>query len=127
VEGELIMAMSRKWVNEINREIRNGETERRHNSLLADKKKELDSHSIKIEMVVCVLWECLSEMGVTQEELNSKIREIEERGWTINPPSYYRLCPKCGKKVFDYTERAFEGTCMYCGQTVNMYPGDIEE
>ena len=118
---------SRRWVNQINREIRNGEIERRHNSQLADKQRELDSHSVKVGMVASVLWECLTEMGVTQEELERKMKEIEERGWSINPPSYYRLCPGCGKKVFDYTEKAFEGTCMYCGQIVNMYPGDIND
>ena len=121
------MAIQRGWYHKVRREINKSDTERRHSSMLSDKQRELDSHSIKIEMVACVLWECLTEMGVTEEDLDRKIKEIEERGWTINPPSYYRLCPKCGKKVFDYTERAFEGTCMYCGQTVNMYPGDIEE
>lgn len=120
------MALSRRWVHQVSREIFNDQTDRRHNSVLSDKQRELDSHSTKIEMVVCVLWECLSEIGVTREELDNKIKEIEERGWAINPPSYYRLCPKCGRKVFDYTEKVFEATCMYCGQNVNMYPGDID-
>ncbi len=121
------MAIQRGWYHKVRREINKSDTERRHSSMLSDKQRELDSHSIKIEMVACVLWECLTEMGVTEEDLDRKIKEIEERGWTINPPSYYRLCPKCGKKVFDYTSRAFEATCMYCGQTVNMYPGDIND
>ena len=120
------MALSRRWVNSIRREINSRDTDRRHNSLLSNKQRELDSYGVKVEMVAGVLWECLSELGVTQEDLERKMKEIEERGWSINPPSYYRVCPKCGKKVFDYTANAFEGTCMYCGQIVNMYPGDIE-
>ena len=103
------------------------ELERDHNSKLADKERELESKNMKIEFMVRTLWSCLTEMGATREDLERKLKEIEDRGWTINPTPYYRICPKCGKKVFDYTDKAFEATCMYCGQTVNMYPGDIEE
>ncbi len=120
------MTTSRRWAHQVNRDINKRDTERRHSNMLADKQKELDNHTAKVEMVARVLWECLSELGVTREELDCKMKEIEERGWSINPPSYYRPCPKCGRKVFDYTAKAFEGNCMYCGQTVNMYPGDID-
>ena len=118
------MAMSRRWVHQYNKEIDRSWTERRHNSILSDKQNDLDSYSVKVEMVASVLWECLSEMGVTQEELDLKMKEIMDRGWTINPPALYKLCPKCGRKVYDYSEKEFEATCAYCGQTVNIYPGD---
>ncbi len=118
------MAMSRRWAHQVNRALDKASTERRHNSILSDKEQEFDSHRIKVEMAALVLWECLSEMGVTREELNLKMKEIRERGWTITPPSFYQICPKCGKKVFDYTEKSFEATCVYCGQTINIYPGD---
>lgn len=101
--------------------------DRGHNSKLSDLDRELTLHRSKVEYTVRVLWECLTELGVTREDFERKMKEIEERGWTINPTPYYRMCPKCGKKVFDYTDKAFEATCMYCGQIVNMYPGDIEE
>ena len=101
--------------------------EREHNSRLSDKEREIQSHRTKVELTVRVLWECLQETGVTREDLERKIRQIEERGWAINPDAYYRICPKCGKRVFDYTAKAFEATCMYCGQKVPMYPGEIIE
>lgn len=101
--------------------------ERDHNSRLADKEREVTSHAKKVELMVRTLWECLQEMGVTREDLDRKIQDIEARGWAVNPSPYYRICPKCGKKVFDYTAKAFEATCMYCGLLVPMYPGDIEE
>lgn len=103
------------------------QTARDHNAKLADKEREVEGHAKKIELMVRTLWDCLSEMGVTREELDNKIREIEERGWTVNPNPYFRICPKCGKKVFDYTDKAFEATRMYCGQIVPMHPGDTEE
>ena len=101
--------------------------ERDLNSRLADKEREILSHSRKIELMVRILWECLQESGVTREDLDRKMKEIEARGWTVNPTPYYQICPKCGKKVFDYTAKVFEATCMYCGQIVPMHPGDIEE
>lgn len=124
------MSLYHRWRRE-RREIRRqndkDERERRHNAVLSEKERELESHRAKIEISAGVIWECLSEMGVTSEDLEVKMKEIEDRGWAINPPSYYRLCPKCGKKVFDYTANVFEGTCIYCGHVVNMYPGDLAE
>ena len=101
--------------------------DRSQNSALADKEAELRAHRLKVEYMIRVLWECLMEMGVTRDEVDRKMHEIEERGWTINPSGYYRPCPNCGKKVHDYTEKVFEATCVYCGTVVPMYPGDIEE
>ncbi|MBO4473901.1 MAG: hypothetical protein J5750_03200 [Clostridiales bacterium] len=101
--------------------------DRSQNSVLADKEDELRAHRLKIEYMIRVLWECLMEMGVTREDVDRKMQEIEERGWTINPSGYYRMCPDCGKKVFDYTSRVFEATCVYCGTVVPMYPGDIDQ
>ena len=98
--------------------------DRMKNSALADKEAALDIQRRKIEYMVRVLWECMAEMGVTRDEIDRKMQEIEERGWTINPDGYYRLCPKCGRKVYDYTEKTFDATCMYCGLAVPMYPGD---
>lgn len=118
------MAISRRWARRINREIDKDWTERQHNSTLYDKGNDLDSYMVKVEMVASVLWECLSEMGITREELDLKMKEIKERGWTITPPSFYQICSRCGRKVFDYSEKRFEATCLYCGQTMNIYPGD---
>ncbi|MBR5976050.1 MAG: hypothetical protein IK020_12855 [Clostridiales bacterium] len=101
--------------------------DRTQNSILADKEDELKTHRQKIVYMIRVLWECLMEMGVTREDVDRKMQEIEERGWTINPSGYYRMCPDCGKKVFDYTSRVFEATCVYCGTVVPMYPGDIDQ
>ena len=112
---------------QIRKMMEEAQTARDHNSKLADKEREIEGHKKKIEFMVRTLWDCLSEMGVTREELDNKIREIEKRRWTINPNPYFQICPKCGKKVFDYTDKAFEATCMYCGQTVPMHPGDTEE
>lgn len=94
---------------------------------ISDKERANAQLRIKVELMVRVLWECLMEMGVTREEIDRKMDEISARGWTVNPSAYYRMCPKCGKKVFDYTAQVFEATCMYCGTKVPMYPGDIEE
>ena len=116
------MAFSRRWAHQVNREIDKASTERRHDSMLSDKEQDLNSYRIKVEMAALVLWECLSEMGVTREELELKMKEIRDRGWTITPPSFYQLCPKCGRKVFDYSEKRFEAACVYCGQTINIYP-----
>ena len=121
------MALSRRWAHQVSRDIDKEWTKRHQSSKLSDKQNDLDSYKVKVEMVAMVLWECLSEMGVTREELDLKMNEIRNRGWTINPPSLYKMCPKCGKKVFDYSEQDFEATCVYCGQVVNIYPGESNE
>lgn len=121
------MALSRRWAHQVSRDIDKEWTKRHQSSKLSDKQNDLDSYKVKVEMVAMVLWECLSEMGVTREELDLKMNEIQNRGWTINPPSLYKMCPKCGKKVFDYSEQDFEATCVYCGQVINIYPGESNE
>ena len=121
------MALSRRWAHQVSREIDNSWTERLQSSKLSDKQNDLDSYKVKVEMVALVLWECLSEMGVTREELDLKMQEIRDRGWTVTPSSLYKICPKCGKKVYDYSDKEFEATCAYCGQIVNIYPGDTNE
>ena len=32
-----------------------------------------------------------------------------------------------GKKIIENTRTPFEGTCLYCGKTVTIYPGDSIE
>ena len=120
-------SMNRDIYHKISRMNEADAKDRAQNSALADKEVALQSHRLRIEYMVRVLWECLMEMGVTREEIDRKMQEIESRGWTINPSGYYRMCPNCGKKVFDYTSRVFEASCVYCGTNVPMYPGDIEE
>ena len=119
--------VNRRYAHAVLRDIYNNQSERDHKSKLSDKEGTLDSHTVKVEMVAEVLLECLTEIGVTKEEIELKVKEIMDRGWTINPSSYYQLCPNCGKKVFDYTAKEFEATCMYCGQIVHMYPGGLNE
>jgi DNA-directed RNA polymerase subunit RPC12/RpoP len=116
-----------RYANEVMRLVREDAQIRRHDGILSDKERTIDNHRTKIEITARVLYECLMKMGVTREEIERKMQEIEERGWTVNPPGHYRICPECGKKVFDYTDATFEGTCMYCGKRVYMYPGDITE
>ena len=119
------MSSSRKFERHIRNEMYKSDTLQRHSSNLADKEAKLDSFRDKVDMTSRALLECLYEMGITREELELKIKEIRERGWTVNPPSLYKLCPKCGKKIFDYSDREFEATCMYCGTVVGVYPGDV--
>lgn len=107
--------------------IAEGQRARNLSSLYSDQERALDQHRLKVELMVRTLWECLMEIGVTREDVERKMDEISKRGWAINPNGYYRICPQCGKKVFDYTEQAFEAACLYCGTTVPMYPGDMEE
>ena len=67
------MALSRRWAHQVSREIDKSWTERLQSSKLSDKQNDLDSYKVKVEMVALVLWECLSEMGVTREELDLKM------------------------------------------------------
>ena len=122
-----MLSMNRNVYHATQRRIDADAKDREHNSVLTDKEDALNFHRLKIEYMLHVLWECLMEMGVTREEVDRKMQEIEERGWTINPGGFYRKCPKCNMKVFDYTAKTFDATCMYCGTAVPMYPGDFEE
>lgn len=121
------MAGYKRVTHDVRKIVHERATIRRHDSMITDKKREVDAKRTKVKIMTLTLLELMPELGITREDIESKMKEIEERGWAINPPSYYRICPKCGKKVFDYTEKAFEATCMYCGQIVPMYPGDTIE
>ncbi|SMC68381.1 hypothetical protein SAMN06296952_2211 [Oscillospiraceae bacterium] len=121
------MAHNQRIAHEVSRFMNERSTVRRHDSVISDKEREVDSKRLKVEIMALTLMELMPELGITREDMERKMKEIEERGWAINPPSHFCLCPKCGKKVFDYTEKAFEATCMYCGQNVPMYPGDTIE
>ena len=46
------------------------------------------------------------------------IQELVERAKTV---------PLSGKKVIENIKTPFEGTCLYCGNQVIIYPGDSLE
>ena len=68
--------VNRRYAHAVLRDIYNNQSERDHKSKLSDKEGTLDSHTVKVEMVAEVLLECLTEMGVTKEEIELKIKEI---------------------------------------------------
>ncbi len=84
-------------------------------------------YEYKIELMVRTLWEMLEKMGVSSEEIQAKMQQIQERGISLEPLDNLVLCPTCGKKIKESSHKPFEGTCIYCGTTVPIYPGDSIE
>ena len=84
-------------------------------------------YEYKIELMLRTLWEILGKMGVSGEEIQAKMQEIQARGMSLEPLDNLVICPTCGKKVPESSHKPFEGTCIYCGTTVPIYPGDSIE
>lgn len=84
-------------------------------------------YEYKIELMVRTLWEMLNKMGVTNDEIISKMDEIRERSVSLEPLDNIVLCPTCGKKIRESSHKPFEGTCIFRGTTVPVYPGDSIE
>ena len=84
-------------------------------------------YEYKIELMVRTLWEILNKMGVTSDEIVSKMDEIQARNMSLEPVDNIVLCPSCGKKIKESSHIPFEGTCIFCGTTVPIYPGDSIE
>ena len=91
------------------------------------KAEESNSNLNKLDMMVCAMWELMQEKGYTREQLNAKLDRIRESNETLEARQNVVLCPKCGKKVIESSRTPFEGTCLYCGQNVTIYPGDSIE
>lgn len=90
--------------------------------------EEKNSPMRKMDLMVLAMWEILEEKGFTHEELVGKLEEVKERKETLDARENIVLCPKCRKKVKESYKTPFEGTCMYCGTKVAIYPGsNIEE
>ena len=90
--------------------------------------EEKNSAIRKMDLMVCAMWEILEEKGFSKEELVNKLEDVKERRETLDARENIVLCPKCHKKVKESYKTPFEGTCMYCGTKVAIYPGsNIEE
>lgn len=81
----------------------------------------------KLDMMVCAMWELMLEKGFTREQMNAKLDHVREINETLAARKNVILCPNCGKKIIENTRTPFEGTCLYCGKTVTIYPGDSIE
>ncbi len=89
---------------------------------------EASSSSVnRMDMMVTAMWELLIEKGYSREQLNAKLDEVRERKMTLDPKMTRVLCPNCGKTINENPASPFEGTCLYCGTTVKMFPGDSLE
>ena len=78
----------------------------------------------KMDMLVSAMWELMLEKGFTREQLNAKLDHIRETNPTVDPKQTVVKCPECGAKVTEGLRTPFEGKCIYCGNTVTIYPGD---
>lgn len=81
----------------------------------------------RMDMMVTAMWELLIEKGYSREELNAKLDAVRERKMTLDPKLTRVLCPNCGKTVNENPAAPFEGTCLYCGTSVKIFPGESIE
>ncbi len=77
-----------------------------------------------LDIMVSAMWELMIEKGFSREQLNAKLDEIKEQRVTLDPRQSKVVCPGCGRTVSEVKTTPFEGTCIYCGQKVTIYPGD---
>ena len=77
-----------------------------------------------LDIMVSAMWELMIEKGFSREQLNAKLDEIKEQRVTLDPRQSKVVCPGCGRTVSEVKTKPFEGTCIYCGQKVKIYPGD---
>lgn len=89
--------------------------------------EEKNSAIRKMDLMVCAMWEILEEKGFSKEELINKLEDVKERRETLDARENIVLCPNCHKKVKESYKTPFEGTCMYCGTKVAIYPGSRNE
>ncbi|MBO4473902.1 MAG: hypothetical protein J5750_03205 [Clostridiales bacterium] len=81
----------------------------------------------KMEMLVSAMWELMLEKGFTREQLNAKLDRVRETNPMSGGKQAVGLCPECKTKVTENPRTPFEGKCIYCGNTVTIYPGDSIE
>ena len=81
----------------------------------------------RLDRMVCAMWELMLEKGFTREQMHSKLDRVRESNETLEARKNVVMCPKCGKKVIENIRTPFEGTCLYCGNQVIIYPGDSLE
>ncbi|MCR5615712.1 MAG: hypothetical protein K6F45_06055 [Saccharofermentans sp.] len=81
----------------------------------------------RMDVMVSAMWELMLEKGFTREQLNAKLDKVKEQRITLEPKLNRVECPKCGKLISENAATPFEGKCIYCGQTVTIYPGDSIE
>jgi len=77
-----------------------------------------------LDIMVSAMWELMIEKGFTREQLNAKLDEIKEQKVTLDPHHSRVICPGCGRIISEQKKTPFEGTCIYCGHKVTIYPGD---
>lgn len=91
------------------------------------KMEESGSNINRLDLMVSAMWELMMEKGFTREQLNSKLDSLKDSGNSLEARKNAIMCPKCGKKVFENPRTPFEGTCLYCGHIVTIYPGESVE
>lgn len=93
----------------------------RNTRLLQDRVKRLEDRVDRISLATMAIAEILRDrLGVTQEEIESRVREIDQRdrkqdGRLLISPDE---CPKC-----HHTNAAHRKTCFYCGEEMELKSG----
>ena len=77
----------------------------------------------RMDVMVSAMWELMLEKGFTREQLNAKLDKVKEQRLTLDPQLNKVVCPACGKTVSEIPSKPFEGSCIYCGQRITIYPG----
>ena len=77
-----------------------------------------------LDLMVSAMWELLIEKGFSREELNAKLDKIKEQRVTLDPQFNKVECPACGRILSEQKMTPFEGSCIYCGHKMTIYPGD---
>ena len=78
----------------------------------------------RMDMLVSAMWELMLEKGFTREQLNAKLDHVRQTHPMSGSKPAVGLCPECKTKVTENPRTPFEGKCIYCGNTVTIYPGD---
>ena len=78
---------------------------------------------IVAEDMVQAMWNILSRMGATREELFTELNKVIEKQKNIHEKRPKYTCPKCGKIMQNGNMDPFTCNCMYCGslRTINPY------